>query len=138
MNVSCGTLVVDGAGRLLICHVTGTPKWDIPKGLLDPGEDTLAAAMRELDEEAGLAFDAARFEDLGRFPYRRDKSLHLYKVEVGDELPELGHLACRSFFPHHVTGEPTPETDGFRWATREEVAKLCWPRMAALLVSLSW
>jgi 8-oxo-dGTP pyrophosphatase MutT (NUDIX family) len=138
MNVSCGTLVVDGAGRLLICHVTGTPKWDIPKGLLDPGEDTLAAAMRELDEEAGLAFDAARFEDLGRFPYRRDKSLHLYRVEVGDELPELGHLACRSFFPHHVTGEPTPETDGFRWATREEVAKLCWPRMAALLVSLSW
>jgi 8-oxo-dGTP pyrophosphatase MutT (NUDIX family) len=138
MNVSCGTLVVDGAGRLLICHVTGTPKWDIPKGLLDPGEDTLAAAMRELDEEAGLAFDPARFEDLGRFPYRRDKSLHLYKVEVGEELPDLGHLACRSFFPHHVTGEPTPETDGFRWATREEVAKRCWPRMAALLLSLDW
>jgi 8-oxo-dGTP pyrophosphatase MutT (NUDIX family) len=138
MNVSCGTLVVDGAGRLLICHVTGTPKWDIPKGLLDPGEDTLTAAMRELDEEAGLAFDRARFEDLGRFPYRRDKSLHLYKVEVGDELPDLGHLACRSFFPHHVTGEPTPETDGFRWATREEVAKLCWPRMAERLLSLSW
>jgi 8-oxo-dGTP pyrophosphatase MutT (NUDIX family) len=138
MNVSCGTLVVDGAGRLLICHVTGTPKWDIPKGLLDPGEDTLTAAMRELDEEAGLAFDRARFEDLGRFPYRRDKSLHLYKVEVGDELPDLGHLACRSFFPHHVTGEPTPETDGFRWATREEMAKLCWPRMAERLLSLSW
>jgi 8-oxo-dGTP pyrophosphatase MutT (NUDIX family) len=138
MNVSCGTLVVDGAGRLLICHVTGTPKWDIPKGLLDPGEDTLGAAMRELDEEAGLAFDPARFEDLGRFPYRRDKSLHLYKVEVGGELPDLGHLACRSFFPHHVTGEPTPETDGFRWATRDEVAKLCWPRMAALLLTLSW
>jgi len=54
-DVSCGTLVVDGAGRLLICHVTGTAKWDIPKGLLDPGEDTLAAAMRELYEEAGLA-----------------------------------------------------------------------------------
>jgi 8-oxo-dGTP pyrophosphatase MutT (NUDIX family) len=138
MNVSCGTLVVDGAGRLLICHVTGTPKWDIPKGLADPGEDTLTAAMRELDEEAGLVFDAARFQDLGRFPYRRDKSLHLYKVEVGDTMPDLGHLACRSFFPHHVTGEPTPETDGFRWATREEVAKRCWPRMAALLLSLSW
>jgi hypothetical protein len=37
-----------------------------------------------------------------------------------------------------VTGEPTPETDGFRWATREEVAKLCWPRMAERLLSLSW
>ena len=138
MNVSCGTLVVDGAGRLLICHVTGTPKWDIPKGLLDPGEDTLAAAMRELGEETGLAFDAARFEELGRFSYRRDKSLHLYKVEVGDTLSDLGHLACCSFFPHRVTGKPTPETDGFRWATREEVARLCWPRMAERLLSLSW
>jgi 8-oxo-dGTP pyrophosphatase MutT (NUDIX family) len=136
--VSCGTLVVDGAGRLLICHVTGTPKWDIPKGLLDPGEDTLAAAMRELYEEAGLAFDAARFVELGRFAYRRDKCLHLYKVEVGDELPELRHLECRSFFPHHVTGKPTPEADGFRWATREEVARLCWPRMAERLLSLAW
>jgi 8-oxo-dGTP pyrophosphatase MutT (NUDIX family) len=136
--VSCGTLVVDGAGRLLICHVTGTPKWDIPKGLLDPGEDTLAAAMRELYEEAGLAFDAARFVELGRFAYRRDKCLHLYKVEVGDEMPELGHLECRSFFPHHLTGKPTPEADGFRWATREEVARLCWPRMAERLLSLAW
>jgi 8-oxo-dGTP pyrophosphatase MutT (NUDIX family) len=138
MNVSCGTLVVDAEGRLLICHVTGTRSWDIPKGLLDPGEDTLTAAMRELDEEAGLSFDAPRFQELGRFPYRRDKSLHLYKVEVGDEMPDLGHLACRSFFPHHATGKPTPETDGFRWATRDEVARLCWPRMAELLLSLSW
>ena len=138
MNISCGTLIVDGAGRLLVCHVTGTPKWDIPKGLADPGEDTLTAAMRELGEETGLAFDAARFEELGHFPYRRDKSLHLYKVEVGAGLPDLGHLECRSFFPHHITGKPTPEMDGYRWATRAEVAKLCWPRMAERLLSLSW
>jgi putative (di)nucleoside polyphosphate hydrolase len=137
-SVSCGTLVVDGAGRLLICHVTDTPKWDIPKGLQDPGEDLLTAAMRELYEEAGLAFDVARFVELGRFEYRRDKSLHLYKVEVGDDMQDLGHLECRSFFPHHITGKPTPETDGFRWATREEVARLCWPRMAERLLSLSW
>jgi 8-oxo-dGTP pyrophosphatase MutT (NUDIX family) len=138
LAVSCGTLVVDRAGRLLICHVTGTPKWDIPKGLQDPGEGTLAAAMRELWEEAGLAFDPERFIDLGRFDYRRDKCLHLYKVEVGDELADLGHLVCRSFFPHHVTGKPTPETDGFRWATREQVGKLCWPRMAQRLLGLDW
>jgi hypothetical protein len=30
--------------------------------------------MRELGEEAGLAFDAARFVELGRFDYRRDKA----------------------------------------------------------------
>ena len=60
IDVSCGTLVVDRAGRLLLGHVTGTAKWDIPKGLQDPGEDTLAAAMRELYEEAGLEFEVAR------------------------------------------------------------------------------
>jgi 8-oxo-dGTP pyrophosphatase MutT (NUDIX family) len=138
MNVSCGTLVLDSAGRLLLCHVTGTAKWDIPKGMQDPGEETLAAAMREMREETGLVFDAARFVDLGRFAYRRDKCLHLYKVEAGDELPDLSHLVCTSFFPHHVTGKPIPEMDGFRWATRGEIARLCWPRMGERLLSLDW
>jgi putative (di)nucleoside polyphosphate hydrolase len=136
--VSCGTLVVDRAGRLLLCHVTGTAHWDIPKGMRDPGESTLAAAIRELREEAGLAFDATRFVDLGGFDYRRDKRLHLYKVEAGDELETLGHLVCTSFFAHHITGKPTPETDGFRWATRTQVATLCWPRMAQRLLALDW
>jgi len=137
-SVSCGTLVVDADRRLLLCHVTGTPKWDIPKGMQDPGETELQAAVRELREETGLAFEPARFHELGRFDYRRDKALHLYRVEVGDTLPDLGHLVCHSYFPHHVTGKPTPEMDGFRWAAREDIARLCWPRMAKRLLGLDW
>jgi 8-oxo-dGTP pyrophosphatase MutT (NUDIX family) len=138
MNVSCGTLVLDSARRLLLCHVTGTARWDIPKGMQDPGEEPLAAAMREMREETGLAFDAERFVDLGCFAYRRDKCLHLYKIEVGDELPHLGHLVCTSYFPHHLSGRPTPEMDGFRWAARDEIARLCWPRMGERLLALEW
>lgn len=137
-TVSCGTLVVDGAGRLLLGHVTGTAAWDIPKGMQDPGETALEAAMRELREEAGVAFAPERFVDLGQFDYRRDKRLHLFRVEAGTELGELGQLVCTSYFPHHATGRPTPEMDGFRWAAREEVSQLCWPRMASLLLTLSW
>jgi 8-oxo-dGTP pyrophosphatase MutT (NUDIX family) len=100
VDVSCGTLVVDAGGRLLLGHVTHTARWDIPKGLLDPGETPLAAAMRELREETGLAFPADDFRDLGRFDYRRDKVLHLFRVD--------------------------------------EVAALCWPRMAARLLAIGW
>lgn len=137
-SVSCGTLVVNRRRELLLCHVTDTPRWDIPKGLRDPGETELDAAMRELREEAGLSFDAGRFEDLGPFDYRRDKRLHLFLVRAGPELDALDHLHCSSFFPHHVTGVPTPEMDGFRWATREQAASLCWPRMAEVLLGIPW
>lgn len=136
--VSCGTLVINDRGELLLCHVTHTPRWDIPKGMLDEGESPLQAAMRELKEEAGVVFDAARFIDLGQFVYRRDKHLHLYAVHAGDELGDLGQLVCTSFFPDPVSGKPTPETDGFRWAGRGQLAALCWPRMGQLLSSLDW
>lgn len=137
-SVSCGTLVVNPARELLLCHVTHTAHWDIPKGMQDPGETTLEAAVRELREEAGAAFPAERFIDLGGFDYRRDKRLHLYRVEAGADLVALDGLVCTSFFPHHITGVMTPETDGFRWASRADVARLCWPRMAALLGTLDW
>ena len=133
---SCGTLVLNTAGQLLLCHVTNTSHWDIPKGMCDPGESTLQAAVREMREEAGIGFDAERFEDLGGFAYRPDKRLHLYLVRAGEELGDLAHLHCTSYFAHPVTGQATPETDGFRWAQREEIGRLCWPRMGKLLLTL--
>lgn len=138
LPISCGTLVVNPAGQLLLCHVTHTPKWDIPKGMQDEGETTLEAAMRELREEAGIAFAADRFSDLGLFDYRPDKRLHLYLVRSGEELASLDHLVCTSFFPHHQTGDETPEVDAYRWAEKSQLAKLCWPRMAQRLLALEW
>ena len=138
LPISCGTLIVNRTGQLLLCHVTNTAKWDIPKGMQDPGESAQEAAMRELREEAGLCFEADRFEDLGCFDYRKDKRLHLFRIRVQDELETLDHLVCTSFFPHQVTGEATPEADAFRWASRDEIEALCWPRMGQRLLALDW
>jgi len=54
--------------ELLLAHPGGpywrgkdTAAWSIPKGLIEPGEDPLAAAHREFAEETGLAVpEAAR------------------------------------------------------------------------------
>jgi 8-oxo-dGTP pyrophosphatase MutT (NUDIX family) len=138
LPISCGTLIVNQRRELLLCHVTGTAKWDIPKGMQDPGETPLAAAQRELFEEAGIRFDAALFEDLGCFDYRRDKRLHLFLVRAPAEFDDLGHLSCTSYFPHQYTGEPTPEVDGYRWAARADIGRLCWPKMAERLRQLEW
>ena len=137
-SVSCGTLVVNPRRELLLCHVTNTPKWDIPKGMRDAGETGLEAAMRELREETGLVFDSAQFRELGPFAYRRDKRLHLFMVEPGPALDSLDQLHCTTTFPHRVTGVPTPEMDGYRWAARPELSGLCWPRMGEVLLSIDW
>lgn len=50
---------INNAGELvLICEYGGgsnTYQWGLPKGAIDPGEENLAAANRELQEEAGYA-----------------------------------------------------------------------------------
>ena len=138
LATSCGTLIVNKKGEVLLCHVTGTNHWDIPKGMQDAGESTLEAAIRELWEETGLEFDEVLFKEIGCFDYRKDKRLHLYTVRAAEDFDSLGHLICTSHFPHHVTGKPTPEMDGFCWASRNDVRTLCWPRMAERLLSLEW
>ncbi len=137
-DVSCGTLVLNVRGQILLGHATNTSHWDIPKGLQDPGESPLQTAKRELFEEMGVAFDDSLFEDLGVFDYRRDKMLHLFRLLAPASFDSLDGLHCTSHFPHHRTGQPVPEMDRYCWATRDQISQLCAPRMAAQLLALSW
>lgn len=49
---AAGGAVTDGSGGLLAIYRLG--RWDLPKGKLEPGEATEAAALREVQEECGL------------------------------------------------------------------------------------
>jgi len=83
---SAGLLMVrmcDGIPEVLLVHPGGPffakkdhGAWTIPKGLVDPGEDTLAAACREFREETGFAADAARFVPLGTIRQKGGKTVH--------------------------------------------------------------
>jgi putative (di)nucleoside polyphosphate hydrolase len=136
--VSCGTLVLNARGEVLLCHVTGHDLWDLPKGVQETNEPAVQAAQRELYEETGLHFDKEMFTELGRFDFKPEKRLHLFKVYAPESLNDLSKLICTSYFNHPATGKPLPEMDGFCWATREDIKKLCGPNMQRVLLSLKW
>lgn len=121
--VSCGVVLLDAAGRVLLAHATGTDHWDIPKGQGEEGESEVQTALREMFEETDLALDAARLVDLGRFAYRRDKDLHLFGARAaGDEL-DLSRCRCTSMFPRRSDGVMIPEMDAYRWTSPDEVER---------------
>lgn len=121
--VSCGTVLLDPQGRVLLAHATGTNHWDIPKGQGEPGETEAQSALREMVEETGIAVDASRLRDLGRFAYRRDKDLHLFAARALPEELDLSRCHCVSMFPRRQDGVMIPEMDAWRWVAPDEVAQ---------------
>lgn len=138
LPISCGTVLVNRNGEVLLCHVTNHDLWDLPKGMQEPDEPAIKTARRELHEETGLEFAEDLFIEIGCFDFRPDKRLHLFMVHAPESLMDIAHLTCVSHFLHPVTGKPTPEMDGFRWAGREEVKVLCGPNMQRVLLSINW
>ncbi|MGH3627296.1 MAG: NUDIX hydrolase, partial [Sciscionella sp.] len=44
----------DHGGRVLLCQLVYKPEWDLPGGIIDPGESPAGALAREIREELGL------------------------------------------------------------------------------------
>lgn len=109
-RTSCGVLVTDG-DALLLGHATGSGRWDIPKGLAEPGEDFRAAAMRELQEETSLVAPAEALQPLGVQRYMPGKDLALY-VWQPTPMPDPRLLVCHSTFAL-PDGSLRPELDRF-------------------------
>jgi bis(5'-nucleosidyl)-tetraphosphatase len=67
--VSCGFLIVRGQpidSFLLMQH---PHRWDLPKGHVDEGETELQCALRELEEETGIAADDIEVDPTFRFEH---------------------------------------------------------------------
>lgn len=108
-KISCGVLVTDW-DRLLLGHATRSPRWDIPKGLAEIGEDFVHAAVRELFEETGLSIEPATLIDLGVHRYLPAKDLALFGWQP-DIMPDPATLRCTSCFA--VGTKMLPEFDRF-------------------------
>ncbi len=78
---SAGGVVTNEEGKVLVVSQRGT-SWSLPKGHIDPGENALAAARREIYEESGIR-DLELVRELGS--YER----HKIGVNGGDDRSEL-------------------------------------------------
>lgn len=121
-RISCGVIVLNEHGWLLLCHATETEHWDIPKGVGEAGEAPLDTALREMQEETGLAPQAARLVELGVVPYRSDKDLHLFAVRMSSAEVNIEQCVCSSMFPSYRNHRPIPEMDAFLWVEPAAVA----------------
>ena len=80
---SVGCVVVRD-GEILLIHSSGWynrgKPFSIPKGLVDDGEDDTGAALREVEEETGLA--CRILGDLGSIRQRGGKEVRAFLAEV--------------------------------------------------------
>ncbi|MFC1749114.1 NUDIX domain-containing protein [Pseudomonadota bacterium] len=125
--ISAGVAVVrriDGEWHFLLLRAY--QHWDFPKGLVEDGEESLQAALREVEEEStlvGLVFHWG-YGFYETAPYGKHRKIARYYIaesSSGDvDLPinpELGH----------------PEHEEFCWVTRKRAYELVSPRVHLVL-----
>jgi predicted NUDIX family NTP pyrophosphohydrolase len=116
-----------GALEMLLAHPGGpywakkdAGAWTIPKGLVDPGEALLAAALREFTEETGFVA-AAPFIPLAAVKQKSGKIVHAFACE-GEFVPKK--LTCNTFEiewpPKSGKRKSFPEIDRVAWFGMDE------------------
>jgi 8-oxo-dGTP pyrophosphatase MutT (NUDIX family) len=132
-QTSCGVIVTDRE-RVLLGHATRSPRWDIPKGGMEPGETLPVTAARELLEETGLAIAPEELTDLGVHPYLGGKDLALYMWKPA-QLPDPQRLTCTSRFAL-PNGVLLPEFDRFGLFAWEDALSRVGKNLARVLASV--
>jgi 8-oxo-dGTP diphosphatase len=106
---AAGGLVVRD-GQILVVHRPRYSDWSLPKGKLDPGETWEEAAVREVEEEAGVRCRLVReLPDVTYEHKGRPKRVRYWLMELTVDPPGF---------------EPNDEVDEVRWVSPADAFEL--------------
>jgi predicted NUDIX family NTP pyrophosphohydrolase len=142
-QTSAGLLLfrrTSGALELFLAHPGGpfwkhrdAGAWTIPKGLIEPDEDPLAAACREFREETGIT-PVGPFLELGSIKQKAGKTVFAWAWQ-GDADPTrvISNVVRTQFPPQSGRWISVPEVDRCAWFPPEEARQKINPAQAALI-----
>ena len=110
--------------------------WGIPKGEIDEGEDALATAQREFEEETGFKAEGA-FLPLAPVTQKGGKIVHAWALE-GDCDPKKmkSNLFTMEWLPRSGRQQEFPEVDRAGWFGVNEAKQIINPAQIRFLEEL--
>jgi mutator protein MutT len=112
--VSAGGVAYRKRGALteiVLVQTSSEGRWQLPKGIVDPGETAEQAAIREVREEAGI-----NCESLSEL-----ETIDYWYVERHGKLPERIHKTVHFYLMSYVSGEVADHDDEVREARWIEI-----------------
>ena len=107
--------------------------WTIPKGEIEPDEEPLAAARRELGEETGFSVEGP-FTDLGTVTQKSGKIVHAFAAEARVDPTKLESSPFRMEWPPRSgTFAEFPEVDRAEYFSIEAAREKLIPAQAEFL-----
>jgi predicted NUDIX family NTP pyrophosphohydrolase len=111
--------------------------WSVPKGLIEPGEDEFAAALREFGEEIGVPAPDAEYAKLGDFVYTSGKVVTIFAGESDLRVDRVSSMPVTVEWPRGSGTTITfPEIDRAEWCpldvARTRLVRGQAPALAAL------
>jgi predicted NUDIX family NTP pyrophosphohydrolase len=107
--------------------------WSIPKGEIEPGEDALACAKRELHEEIGIVASADRYIALGSVRQAGGKTVHCWAFEGDWDGVLRSNLFEVEWPPRSGKKRMYPEVDRAAFFSLERARVMMNPAQAAFL-----
>ncbi|WP_409484435.1 NUDIX domain-containing protein [Arsenicicoccus dermatophilus] len=125
-NIAQG-LVRDPAGRVLLCETTYKRDWDLPGGVVDPGEPPSRTVEREIEEELGLTLPVGDLATVAWLPpYLGWADATLFVFDTGVHDPAI--VEAMVLQPQEIRA--------VHWAGPDEIAARTAPYVQALLTHL--